>query len=35
MKVAIIGNSGSGKSTLAGRIAAGGSAVILDLDLVF
>ncbi|MDX2225983.1 MAG: shikimate kinase [Verrucomicrobiae bacterium] len=35
MKVAIIGNSGSGKSTLASRLAAGGAATILDLDLVF
>lgn len=35
MKVAIVGNSGSGKSTLARSIASGGSAAILDLDLVF
>jgi adenylate kinase family enzyme len=35
MKVAIMGNSGSGKSTLAHRLAAGGPAAVLDLDLVF
>ncbi len=35
MKVAIIGNSSSGKSTLARVLAAGTSAAVLDLDLVF
>ena len=35
MKIAILGNSGSGKSTLARRLAAGTSAAVLDLDLVF
>ncbi|MCA1963834.1 MAG: AAA family ATPase [Prosthecobacter sp.] len=35
MKIAILGNSGSGKTTLARRLAAGTSAVVLDLDQVF